>query len=345
MEQTSKGRRNFLSAAATLAAGATVLPRRARAASRTVKVRFAGQPFSAEMGRIVGKRLGYDHEFGVDWEFSTFHRANEISESLISGHADTGGIGSFASITMGAARASVKVAWAYTYGGNRTAVVARKGVDVKSPKDLIGKKVGSRIGGIDNTMLMIALNKSGVRADQVQIINMSAEDIGAGLASGLIDAGSGTEPSNSIWVAKGVGEVAFRGGKYLAAYAFGHLTDEFMRKEPEAAYATVLAYAKGCWWGRNNEAEAAKMMAEEYKQELKTVADSMYWLIYDPRLKPLAQESEVESAELLKSSGKIREIPDFQKYHYKAFIERAEREHPEYFADLEAYIERKEKQT
>ncbi len=310
----------------------------------SVPVRFAGQSFSAEMGRVVAKNLGYDKEFGVDWNFLTFRGANEISEALISGQAETGGIGSFASIAMGANDAPVKVAFAYCYGGDRTAIVARKDSGIKSIKDLAGRKVGSRLGGIDNTMLMIALSKEGMEASSVEIVNMRAEDIPAALAAGLIDAASGTEPSNSVWVENGLGDVVARGGQYLAAYAFGHLTDAFIDEEPDAAYATVLAYAKGMWWGRHNEAEAARMVAQEFNQDEATVASSMRWLIYDPRLKALALESEEESADLLLEDGRIRKLPEFSTYHHKQFIERAETEHPELFSDLDAYVTRKQQQ-
>jgi ABC-type nitrate/sulfonate/bicarbonate transport system substrate-binding protein len=207
-------------------------------------------------------------------------------------------------------------------------------------KDLVGKKIAVRSGGLDSAMLLIAFKKSGVALKDVQIINMNLDDVLAALISGQVDAGATTEPGASIWLNKGVGKIAFRGGKYLAAYAMGHMTDSFMKNDA-AAYGSMQAYCKAVWWGRNNLPEAAKILAKEFNTEVKPIADSMQWVIFDPRLKPLAKASELELAVSMKDEGRIRKLPDFDKYHDAALIKRCEKEHPEWFTDLDDYAKRK----
>ena len=112
-EQAAPSRRRFVSLIAGGAASTALISAPfVRTAHAATKVRFAGQTFSAEMGRIVAKELGYDKEFGVDWDFQIFRGANEISETLISGRSDSGGIGTRSRSGMGPNEAPVRVPFA-----------------------------------------------------------------------------------------------------------------------------------------------------------------------------------------------------------------------------------------
>ena len=70
--------------------------------------------------------------------------------------------------------------------------------DIQEPEDLIGKKVGTRAGGIGQVALDMWLDKQGIARDQVEILNLAEEDQPIALANGNVDAIIWPEPIPSI---------------------------------------------------------------------------------------------------------------------------------------------------
>jgi NitT/TauT family transport system substrate-binding protein len=74
------------------------------------------------------------------------------------------------------------------YQSNPNAVLALKKMNIKSPKDLIGKKVGVPAGSSQTTMLPLFLKANGLKESEVNLINMPPTSMVASLLQGQVDA-------------------------------------------------------------------------------------------------------------------------------------------------------------
>ncbi|MCG6203504.1 ABC transporter substrate-binding protein [Rhodopseudomonas sp. HC1] len=118
--------------------------------------------------------------------------------------------------------------------GNHTAAAyARNGVDIKQPKDFVGKKVGAPgFGAFLHVMFVKWLSDNGVDPKSVNFVEVSIPTQGDALKSGSIDVGLTGEP----WVTRmnnaGVGKVA------------SYYVTELKRTEPVIFYAASRAWAE-----------------------------------------------------------------------------------------------------
>lgn len=74
------------------------------------------------------------------------------------------------------------------YQSNPNAVLALKKMNIKSPKDLVGKKVGVPAGSSQTTMLPLFLKANGLKESEVNLINMPPTSMVASLLQGQVDA-------------------------------------------------------------------------------------------------------------------------------------------------------------
>jgi NitT/TauT family transport system substrate-binding protein len=118
--------------------------------------------------------------------------------------------------------------------GNHTAAAyARTGVDIKEPKDFVGKKVGAPgLGAFLHVMFVKWLSDKGVDPKSVNFVEVSIPTQSDALKSGAIDVGLTGEP----WVTRmnnaGVGKVA------------SYYVTELKRTEPVIFYAASRAWAE-----------------------------------------------------------------------------------------------------
>lgn len=69
---------------------------------------------------------------------------------------------------------------------------------IKTPADMVGKKIGTRRGGIGEVALHMWLAKQGIARDSVSIVNLAEEDQPIALARGNVDGIIWPEPTPSL---------------------------------------------------------------------------------------------------------------------------------------------------
>lgn len=89
--------------------------------------------------------------------------------------------------------------------------------DITKPQDLIGRKVGTRNGGIGEVALHMWLESEGIERDEVEVVNLAEEDQPIALANGNVDAIIWPEPIPSI-------ALQIAGDK---VHAFGDISEGF----------------------------------------------------------------------------------------------------------------------
>jgi NitT/TauT family transport system substrate-binding protein len=145
---------------------------------------------------------------GIKVEEKVFAKGLDVMQAIIAGEIDVGTTASEAAISGRAGNAPIYVVAGFAKGGAR--LVAGQGSNIKSVKDLKGKKVGVTRGGIQEVLLMAELQKVGLTADaapgkDVQLVFLAYADLNQALLGKNIDAMMQSEPQSSQAINKGFG--------------------------------------------------------------------------------------------------------------------------------------------
>jgi NitT/TauT family transport system substrate-binding protein len=145
---------------------------------------------------------------GIKVEERIFAKGLDVMQAIIAGEIDVGTTASEAAISGRAGNAPIYVVAGFAKGGAR--LVAGQGTNIKSVKDLKGKKVGVTRGGIQEVLLMAELQKAGLSADaapgkDVQLVFLAYADLNQALLGKNIDAMMQSEPQSSQAINKGFG--------------------------------------------------------------------------------------------------------------------------------------------
>jgi NitT/TauT family transport system substrate-binding protein len=145
---------------------------------------------------------------GIKVEEKIFAKGLDVMQAIIAGELDVGTTASEAAISGRAGGAPIYVVAGFAKGGVR--LVARQELNIKSIKDLKGKKVGVTRGGIQEVLLLAELQKAGLSSDSapgkdVQLIYLAYADLNQALLGKNIDAMMQSEPQSSQAINKGFG--------------------------------------------------------------------------------------------------------------------------------------------
>jgi len=145
---------------------------------------------------------------GIKVDEKVFAKGLDVMQAIIAGELDVGTTASEAAISGRASGAPIYVVAGFAKGGAR--LVARPDLNIKSVKDLKGKKVGVTRGGIQEVLMMAELQQAGLTADSapgkdVQLIYLPYADLNQALLGKNIDAMMQSEPQSSQAINKGFG--------------------------------------------------------------------------------------------------------------------------------------------
>jgi NitT/TauT family transport system substrate-binding protein len=194
---TTKAFGNTILIAALLAAGSA----QAQEVVRLGNLKFAHYGNVSYIKEIAPK-------CGIKVEEKVFAKGLDVMQAIIAGEIDVGTTASEAAISGRAGNAPIYVVAGFAKGGVR--LVAGQGSNIKSVKDLKGKKVGVTRGGIQEVLLMAELQKAGLTADpapgkDVQLVFLAYADLNQALMGKNIDAMMQSEPQSSQAINKGFG--------------------------------------------------------------------------------------------------------------------------------------------
>ncbi|MTW10277.1 transporter substrate-binding domain-containing protein [Pseudoduganella eburnea] len=145
---------------------------------------------------------------GIKVEERVFAKGLDVMSAVLAGELDVGATASEAAISGRAGGAPIYAVAGFAKGGAR--LVGRPDLNIKSIKDLKGKKVGVTRGGIQEVLLLAELQQAGLTAsDQpgkdVQLVLLAYADLNQALLGKHIDAMMQSEPQSSQAINKGYG--------------------------------------------------------------------------------------------------------------------------------------------
>ena len=221
-------RRRLFAGAGFTAAGLLAAPSILRAQPRTVKMGAL---------RLVHSMPPYFYEkfapAGLKIEIIVFDSPTDGKNAVVTKSVDFGTFGIAAAILGGAAGEPVVVVGALSNKG--MGIISKAGSDVKTVKDLKGKRVGIWPGSTQEVFVMERLRMEGLSIKDITAVRVPFGEMPAMLTRGDIDAYVGAEPGPALSITSGNGQLV----EYPYGTAMGGLNmifgtnEETVAKDPE----------------------------------------------------------------------------------------------------------------
>lgn len=221
-------RRRLFAGAGFAAAGLLAAPSILRAQTRTVKMGAL---------RLVHSMPPYFYEkfapAGLKIEIIVFDSPTDGKNAVVTKSVDFGTFGIAAAILGGAAGEPVVVVGALSNKG--MGIISKAGSDVKTVKDLKGKRVGIWPGSTQEVFVMERLRMEGLSIKDITPVRVPFGEMPAMLTRGDIDAYVGAEPGPALSITSGNGQLV----EYPYGTAMGGLNmifgtnEETVAKDPE----------------------------------------------------------------------------------------------------------------
>ena len=221
-------RRRLLAGAGLVAAGTLAAPAILRAQTRTVKMGAL---------RLVHSMPPYFYEkfapAGTKIEIIVFDSPTDGKNAVVTKSVDFGTFGIAAGILGAAVGEPVMVVGALSNKG--MGIISKAGSDMKTLKDLKGKKVGIWPGSTQEVFVMERLRMEGMSIKDVTPVRVPFGEMPTMLARGDIDAYVGAEPGPALSLTSGVGQLV----EYPYGTAMGGLNmifgtnEDTVAKDPE----------------------------------------------------------------------------------------------------------------
>ncbi len=133
----------------------------------------------------IAKEMGFFAENNIEAEFVTFEGGTQTLRGSVSGGLDITGTSSDPAIIAAARGAGTKVLGSYSHKLSQSMLVQG---DIKSCKDLKGRKIGiQEVGAFNEVMSRAVMASCGLTPKDVQYVNVSTKGRVPGLLSGQID--------------------------------------------------------------------------------------------------------------------------------------------------------------
>jgi NitT/TauT family transport system substrate-binding protein len=241
-----------------VAAGAVAAPSILRAEDRKVKMGAL---------RLVHSMPPYFYEKfappGLKIEIIVFDSPTDGKNAVVTKSVDFGTFGVAAAILGGAAGEPVVVVGAMCNKG--MGVISKAGSDVKSIKDLKGKKIGIWPGSTQEVFIMERLRMEGMSIKDVTSVRVPFGEMPAMLQRGDIDAYVGAEPAPGLSISSGVGQLV----EYPYSTAMGGLNmilgthEDMVAKDPDLVRTLLKTHRQAVEFMNANKAAVADMTVQK----------------------------------------------------------------------------------
>lgn len=227
---------------------------------------------NAFLPAFVAKEQGFFEKNGLDVTMRLVPIGSTIPGAMAGGSLQVGTLTPTSLLVAQEGGVDLRIVAGASYQDkdNITAgVVARKGVDIKEPKDFEGKRVGvPGINGIQHVSFMKWLGDRGVDVKKVRFVEAFFPQMPDLLRSGQLDAALPVEPflGNIVQTDAGylvssfTAEIAPR---YLES--FYTMTADFIKEHPTAPEKFKAAMTEATQWMKDNMAEARQYQVKYLK--------------------------------------------------------------------------------
>jgi NitT/TauT family transport system substrate-binding protein len=203
---------------------------------------------------------GFYKEVGLDVKLVEGNGSGNTAQLAANGRADLAYADAVAVSQLIAKGAPLKTI-ATVYQSNPNAVLSLKKANIRSPKDLVGKKVGVPAGSSQTTMLPLFLKANGLKESEINLVNMPPTSMVASLLQGQVDAILGSIDAYQIQIeAQGAAVDVYRfadfGVPTVSTSIFA--TNSYLASHPDLVKRFVAASLKGWAFAMDNPEKAVR---------------------------------------------------------------------------------------
>jgi len=214
----------------------------------------------------VAKQMGWlEEEFkkdGIAVEYDKFINGPPVIEAFAGGRLDIGQVGDQPAIQAKANNIDIK-AIAVFNKVKIASVVVPNDSEIKSVKDLEGKKVGVSVGSVYHRALLYFLNYYGLGAKDVKLVNLDYANLKTAIATKTIDAGVLGEPYIATIENEQIGHRIEDHTDIKPAFNVIIANQEFARKYPDIVQRILKVYDKTEKWIAENPEKANELIAKD----------------------------------------------------------------------------------
>lgn len=273
---------------------------------------------------IIADKKGFFEKQGLKVTTKLVQSGTEIGPMIAGGSAPISFESNYTDISLASNNVGVKILAPVANIAGTQVVVGRKGLNLKSAKDLEGKKIGMASG----SGVLIAIRKMcdelGVDISKISFVNLQPADQVAALEKGDIDAMACWEPWAGKAVAMG-GQFLFSGRKselpdkkgdvnWMNFHTTLQVTDDFLKKNPETLKAFLAALKEATDFVNANKDESAEIMSTELKIEKADLLDIMSKNEYSMKVDENIVNGTQELTDFMFEMKNIQKKPEFKAF-------------------------------
>ena len=257
---------------------------------------------------------------GLKIEVIPFESPTDGKNAVLTGTVDTCIHGIAAFLLGAAAGEPVVIVAAATNRG--MGIVADAKSDIKTIKDLKGKRVAIFPGSTQEVVILERLKAEGMSISDIQPIRLSFSDMAGALARGDIDAYVGAEPGPGISLANGTGRLI----EYPYSTPIGSLnmilsaSEKMVKENPERLKMIVDMHKKATDYAMAHPEEMIEVAMQKLGQQRKSLEIAvpnveLTWKIDDEFKKRAKAYSE-----LMVEKKQVRQAPDMSRAITEQFM-------------------------
>jgi len=257
---------------------------------------------------------------GYTVEVIPFESPTDGKNAVLTGTVDTC-IHGIAAFLLGAA-AGEPVVIVANANNRGMAVMAGVNTDIKTIKDLRGKRVAIWPGSTQEAVILERLRMEGMSIKDIQPIRLQFSDHAAALARGDVDAYVGAEPAAGISLANGTGQLV----EYPYSTPIGSLnmilsaSEKAVKDNPERIKVIVDMHRRAVDYAMANPAQIVEMAMQKLGQQKKSVELAVPNVELAWKLDDVFMERANAYTRLMYENKQIRQVPDLNRHITKQFM-------------------------
>jgi NitT/TauT family transport system substrate-binding protein len=257
---------------------------------------------------------------GYTVEVFPFESPTDGKNAVLTGTVDTC-IHGIAAFLLGAA-AGEPVTIVANANNRGMAVIAGVNTDIKTIKDLKGKRVAIWPGSTQEAVILERLRMEGMTIKDIQPIRLQFSDHAAALARGDIDAYVGAEPGPGISLANGTGRLV----EYPYSTPIGSLnmilsaSEKAVKDNPARIKLIVDMHRKAIDYAMANPPQIVDMAMQKLGQQRKSIELAVPNVELAWKIDDVFMERAGAYTKLMYENKQIRQMPDLGKVVTRQFM-------------------------
>jgi NitT/TauT family transport system substrate-binding protein len=257
---------------------------------------------------------------GYTVEVYPFESPTDGKNAVLTGTVDTCIHGIAAFLLGGAAGEPVVIV---ANANNRgMAVISGINTDIKTIKDLKGKRVAIWPGSTQEAVILERLRMEGMSIKDIQPIRLQFSDHPAALARGDIDAYVGAEPAPGISLANGTGRLV----EYPYSTPIGSLnmilsaSEKAAKENPDRIRMVVDMHRKAVDYAMAHPEQIVEMSMQKLGQQKKSIEFAVPNVELAWKIDDVFMDRANAYARLMFENKQVRQVPDLNRHITKQFM-------------------------